>query len=105
MSAVGMYSASARATVVHAGQHLQGCVTCYAVGDAAARGLRVPAIGDRVVMTATLLGEACDVEVIVTQVDVDPTSRRLRVIGRPEGTLTIALARTEWRELARQVTS
>lgn len=83
----------------HTGQHLQGCVTCYAVTDAAERGLRVPALGDRVLMDVTIMGEVYPVEVIVAQIDVDPDTRRLRVIGRPEGTLVTAFARTEWREV------
>lgn len=37
MSAVGMYSATARAAETHRGQHLQGCITCRAVADAEAR--------------------------------------------------------------------
>src|SRR5690606_39040494 len=78
VSAVGLYSATARAAEAHTGQHLQGCITCSAVVDAEARGLRVPAIGERVVMDVTLLGEVYAVEVIVAQVDVDPASRRLR---------------------------
>lgn len=98
MSAVGMYSATARVAEVHTGQHLQGCVTCTAVVDAEARGLRVPAIGERVVMDVTLLGEVYAVEVIVAEVSVN-AARVLQVIGRPEGTLVTAFARTEWREV------
>ena len=82
----------------HTGQHLQGCITCYAVADAEARGLRVPAIGDRVVMDVTLLGEVYAVEVIVAEVNVN-AARVLQVIGRPEGTVVTAFARTEWREV------
>lgn len=99
MSAVGMYSATARAYEAHTGQHLQGCVTCAAVVDAEARGLRVPALGDRVVMDVTLLGEVYAVQVLVAKVDVDPASHKLRVIGRPEGTVVTAFASTEWREV------
>lgn len=95
---VGMYSATARAREAHTGQHLQGCIICYAVVDAEARGLRVPAIGDRVVMDVTLLGEVYAVEVIVAEVSVN-AARVLQVIGRPEGTVVTAFARTEWREV------
>lgn len=98
MSAVGMYSATACAAEAHRGQHLQGCITCCAVVDAEARGLRVPAIADRVVMDVTLLGEVYAVEVIVADVSVN-AARVLQVIGRPEGTLVTAFARTEWREV------
>jgi hypothetical protein len=93
-----MYSATARAAEAHTGQHLQGCITCTAVVDAEARGLRVPAIGERVVMDVTLLGEVYAVEVIVAEVSVN-AARVLQVIGRPEGTLVTAFARTEWREV------
>ena len=93
-----MYSATARAREVHAGQHLQGCITCYAVADAEARGLRVPSIGERVVMDVPLLGEVYAVEVIVAEVSVN-AARVLQVIGRPEGTVVTAFARTEWREV------
>ncbi len=93
-----MYSATARAAEVHTGQHLQGCITCSAVVDAEARGLRVPAIGERVVMDVTLLGEVYAVEVIVSEVNVN-AARVLQVIGRPEGAVVTAFARTEWREV------
>lgn len=98
MSAVGMYSATARAREAHTGQHLQGCITCSAVAAAEARGLRVPAIGERVVMDVTLLGEVYAVEVIVSEVNVN-AARVLQVIGRPDGALVTTLARTEWREV------
>lgn len=93
-----MYSATARAAEAHTGQHLQGCVTCYAVADAVSRGLRVPAIGERVVMDVTLLGEVYAVEVVVAEVNVN-AARVLQVIGHPEGTVATAFARTEWREV------
>lgn len=94
----GMYSATGRAAEAHTGQHLQGCVTCAAVVDAEARGLRVPALGDRVVMDVTLLGEVYAVEVIVADVSVN-AARVLQVVGRPDGALVTAFARTEWREV------
>lgn len=94
----GMYSTTGRAPEAHTGQHLQGCITCSAVVDAEARGLRVPSIGDRVVMDVTLLGEVYAVEVIVAKVNVN-AARVLQVIGRPEGTVVTAFARTGWREV------
>lgn len=90
---------TAAVATAHTGQHLQGCVTCYAYQDAVARGLRVPEIGDRVVMDVRLLGETYPVEVIVAEISVN-AARMLQVIGRPEGTLVTAFARTEWREVA-----
>ena len=96
---LGMYSATGRAPEAHTGQHLQGCVTCYAYAAAAAEGLRVPSVGDRVVVDATILGELYAVQVVVAQIDVDPVSRKLRVIGRPEGTLVTAFSATRWREV------
>ena len=43
-------------------------------------------------------GEVYAVEVIVAEVNVN-AARVLQVIGRPEGALVTAFARTEWREV------
>lgn len=66
----------------------------------AAQALRVPALGERVIVDATILGEVYPVEVIVVQVDTHPGTGQARIIGRPEGTHSIAFARTTWREVS-----
>lgn len=59
--------------------------------------LIAPRIGDRVIIDCTLMGETVPVEVIVS--DVWPEADgRIRIIGRPEGTVSVAFARHEWRE-------
>lgn len=60
---------------------------------------RIPAIGDRVIVDVTIMGETLPTEVIIAQVDTDSKTRKTRIIGRPEGTLAMAFARTEWREV------
>lgn len=59
----------------------------------------VPALGDRVIVDAVIMGETYAVEVIVVQVDIHPGTLQPRIIGRPEGTYATAYARTEWREV------
>ena len=56
-------------------------------------------VGDRVEIDVIMMGDTFPVEVIVVQVD-DDGSRGIRIIGRPEGTLSTAFARHEWRAVA-----
>lgn len=65
----------------------------------AAAPARIPAIGDRVIIDALLMGKTIPLEVIVAQVD-DEGPRGIRIICRPEGSLVTAFARYEWREVA-----
>jgi hypothetical protein len=94
---VGMYSARGNARTFHSGQHLQGCVSCYAASIA---GRRIPAIGERVIVDATILGEEYAIEVEVVQVDIHPGTFQPRIVGRPVGTSLTTFARTEWREVS-----
>ena len=98
-AALGMYSATGNAPEAHTGQHLQGCVSCYAFTEARAAGRRIPAVGDRDINDAVLLGETYAIEVIVAQADIHPGTLQPRIIGRPEGTVSMAFARTTWREV------
>ena len=48
-------------------------------------------LGDRVIIDIVLMGETMPLEVIVAQIDGE------RIIGRPEGSVATAFARTSWR--------
>lgn len=66
---------------------------------AAVPALTRPAVGDRVEVDVTIMGETFGVEVEVVQVD-DDGPRGVRIIGRPEGSLVTAYARHTWRPIA-----
>lgn len=59
---------------------------------------RPVAVGDRVMIEHVDLGETIQSEVVVIQVDEDG-ERGTRIIGRPEGCLSLSFARYEWTAL------
>lgn len=83
------------ATAEHAGQHLQGYVSCYAHNDRLAAARPAPKIGDRVLVEVQIMGETFDVEAEVVHIDEDGP-RGTRIIAVPEGSLATAYARYEW---------
>jgi len=57
-------------------------------------------LGDRVLIESTIMGKTGEIEVVVVQIDEDG-DKGLQIIGRPEGTLTMAFARYEWKPVSR----